>query len=151
MHCRDNLNKKVLIKRMFSWFENYAVLGDDIVIADGRVAREYLLIMASLGVGIGLAKSLVSRNGTLEFAKRFITPKGDASPISLLEVVASLRSLVVLPEFVRKYDLSLATVLTLLGYGFRVKGSILKPLDRLTGRLSAVVLVIERTHLTLEQ
>lgn len=127
------------------------MLGDDIVIANGRVAREYLVIMAALGVGIGLAKSLVSRNGTLEFAKRFIVPGGDASPISLLEVVASLRSLVVLPEFVRKYDISMATVLTMLGYGYKVKGSILKPLDRMTGRLSAIVLVIERTHLALDQ
>lgn len=47
------------------------MLGDDIVIARGRVAREYLNLMESLGVGIGLAKSLVARNRTLEFAKRF--------------------------------------------------------------------------------
>jgi hypothetical protein len=54
------------------WFEDYAVLGDDIVIANGPVAREYLRVMTQIGVEVGLAKSLVSpRGATLEFAKRF--------------------------------------------------------------------------------
>jgi hypothetical protein len=55
----------------YTWFTLYAILGDDIVIADKAVAREYLNIMEELGVGIGLAKSLISSSKTIEFAKRF--------------------------------------------------------------------------------
>jgi len=41
------------------WFSNYAILGDDIVIADPRVAPHYLNIMRdTLGVDINLSKSL---------------------------------------------------------------------------------------------
>jgi hypothetical protein len=127
------------------------VLGDDIVLAQGRVAREYLILMESLGVKIGLAKSLVSRNGTLEFAKRFITPTGDASPISLLELGASLSSLLVLPEFVRKYELTHATALMLLDYGFRVRGNIYRNFDRLSGRCSSVLLVLEKLKYSFEE
>lgn len=52
------------------WFDLYAVLGDDIVIADSRVASKYRALCKTLGVEIGLAKSLVSRGKTLEFAKK---------------------------------------------------------------------------------
>lgn len=52
------------------WFIDYAVLGDDIIIANDAVAKNYLHVMKALGVEIGLAKSLVASQGTLEFAKR---------------------------------------------------------------------------------
>nr|UJQ92573.1 MAG: putative RNA-dependent RNA polymerase [Mitoviridae sp.] len=61
------------------WFRDYAVLGDDIVIADDSVAAQYRVIMAEFGVEIGLAKSLVSRNRTCEFAKRFFVGGVDCS------------------------------------------------------------------------
>jgi hypothetical protein len=44
-------------------FEDYAVLGDDVVIFDGSVAERYLKIMEILGVEINLNKSLVSTEG----------------------------------------------------------------------------------------
>ena len=53
------------------WFDRYAVLGDDIVIADDRVAREYRKICDVIGLEIGIAKSLEARGRTLEFAKKF--------------------------------------------------------------------------------
>jgi hypothetical protein len=53
------------------WFSWYAVLGDDIVIADDKVANEYVKLMDELGVGIGFHKSIISNNSSLEFAKRF--------------------------------------------------------------------------------
>jgi hypothetical protein len=41
------------------WFTNYALLGDDVVIADPMVAPQYLLLMRDiLGVEINLSKSL---------------------------------------------------------------------------------------------
>lgn len=42
------------------WFQDYAIVGDDIVISDRDIAREYLKIMDQLGVSVGLHKSLVS-------------------------------------------------------------------------------------------
>jgi hypothetical protein len=67
------------------WFLLYAVLGDDVVIADHAVAMEYLRIMDALGVEIGLAKSLVSSQSSIEFAKRTWIRGRDCSPISLAE------------------------------------------------------------------
>jgi hypothetical protein len=61
------------------WFTLYAVLGDDIVIADDRVAKKYRALCRLLGVEIGLAKSLVSSGKTLEFAKRFFYEGSDLS------------------------------------------------------------------------
>jgi hypothetical protein len=66
-------------------FWDYAVLGDDVVIGDPLVAQQYTLLLKDMGVSISLAKSLISQNGTLEFAKRFWTKdlQVDLSPISL--------------------------------------------------------------------
>lgn len=52
------------------------------------MAGAYLDLMNELGVEIGLAKSLVSRKGVAEFAKRFFMPN-DASPVSLREVAVA--------------------------------------------------------------
>jgi len=51
------------------WFDNYEVLGDDIVIFDEKVAKQYLLLMESYGVAINLSKSVISNNGSFDFAK----------------------------------------------------------------------------------
>lgn len=88
------------------FFKGYAVLGDDIVIADGRVAREYVKIMTKLGVKIGLAKSLVSRKGALEFAKRFFVSGIDCSPLPYKEYVAARASVGASLELKKKYSLS---------------------------------------------
>jgi len=54
------------------WYENYAVLGDDLaMVTDPLVGASYLRIMGNLGVKIGLHKSVVSSDLTLEFAKKF--------------------------------------------------------------------------------
>ena len=52
-------------------FWNYAILGDDIVIADEAVATEYVDLVGRLGVSISKPKSLVSDVGALEFAKQY--------------------------------------------------------------------------------
>lgn len=52
-------------------FNEYAVLGDDVVIANPQVAEKYEWLLGQLGVAISKDKSLVSKNGSLEFAKRF--------------------------------------------------------------------------------
>ena len=53
-------------------FKAYATLGDDVVIADSRVAKEYQEeILSKLEVKISTSKSLISNSGAFEFAKRF--------------------------------------------------------------------------------
>lgn len=47
-----------------------ALLGDDIVIADRAVAEQYLGLLKKMSVSVSEAKSLVSDNGSLEFAKQ---------------------------------------------------------------------------------
>lgn len=47
-------------------FRDYALLGDDIVIADEAVASAYASILSQLNVAISIPKSIISRNGTRE-------------------------------------------------------------------------------------
>ncbi|KAG6467716.1 hypothetical protein ZIOFF_074354 (mitochondrion) [Zingiber officinale] len=66
-------------------FDRYAVLGDDVVIADKKVAKVYEHALSELGVQISYQKSLISDNGCAEFAKRFFA-RGltkDFSPVSI--------------------------------------------------------------------
>lgn len=67
-------------------FLDYAILGDDIVIAHRGVAEEYRRVMEEMGGIINLSKSLISTSGCCEFAKRFIVnnhaDRQDISPLS---------------------------------------------------------------------
>ncbi|KAI5683262.1 hypothetical protein M9H77_04490 [Catharanthus roseus] len=63
--CRTNVPKPRLC------FEKYGVLGDDVVIADQKVAEVYKQSLKELGVDIFYQKSLISSTGCAEFAKRF--------------------------------------------------------------------------------
>lgn len=64
----------------------YVVLGDDIVISDGKVAKAYEQILADLGVTISRGKSLTWENqikgSSAEFAKQILVDGEDLSPIS---------------------------------------------------------------------
>jgi hypothetical protein len=51
------------------WYDQYELLGDDIVLFDPLVAKEYLRLMADFGVDINLSKSVIAVNPSLEFAK----------------------------------------------------------------------------------
>nr|GEZ63564.1 RNA-dependent RNA polymerase, mitoviral [Tanacetum cinerariifolium] len=52
-------------------FTNYAVLEDDVVIADENVAIRYKESLDLLQVVISKEKSLISKSGSAEFAKNF--------------------------------------------------------------------------------
>lgn len=52
-------------------FSDYAVLGDDVVIADANVASVYESSLKELWVKISYQKSRLSSSGAAEFAKRF--------------------------------------------------------------------------------
>nr|UJQ92613.1 MAG: putative RNA-dependent RNA polymerase [Mitoviridae sp.] len=122
------------------WFSDYAILGDDIVLADERVSDMYLLILEELGVQVGLAKSLVSTSGALEFAKRFIVGPVNLSPIPIVEIVAGMRNLSAAIELSRKYRLSKETLAGVLGFGYKVIGSMNGALRCLGSRARTLVL-----------
>lgn len=93
---------------------------------------------------IGLAKSLVSRKRVvLEFAKKFFIPE-DASPVSLKEVAIATRNVSALVELAFKYALSPSQVLTLVGYGYRVKGNLGLDFVKMSGRVSTILLSVTK-------
>jgi hypothetical protein len=66
-------------------FIDYLVLGDDIVIANRKVAEEYLRLCKSLGIQVGLAKSYISDSGMFNFANQTFVGPNNLSPISMKE------------------------------------------------------------------
>lgn len=105
----------------YTWFSHYAVLGDDIVIADKAVAEEYVKTCQLLGVEIGLAKSLLSPSGkALEFAKRTFVDSTDVSPVPFKEYWVATQMVTAGLEFARKYNISAPQFLKLHGAGWRV-------------------------------
>nr|QHJ68502.1 RNA-dependent RNA polymerase [Botrytis cinerea mitovirus 6] len=74
-----------------TWFEDYGVLGDDIVIADKAVADAYLVLMNQLGVEINLHKSLISSTGSCEFAKKLFVSGVECSPLGPKSIFEFIR------------------------------------------------------------
>lgn len=73
-------------------FKDYALLGDDIVIANSAVAQCYHQLMTEgLGVEINFSKSLVSAH-SLEFAKQLVSKGVNLSPIGPKNVLLALKS-----------------------------------------------------------
>jgi hypothetical protein len=131
-----------------AWYENYAVLGDDLVIGDYIVVKHYLKILQSLGVECGLAKSLLSHRGTaLEFAKRTFFKGVDVSPIPFKEIAAASLSFPASLEFAKKYNLTLPKLLSAYGYGFRVLGTLNKPIGKLNSKVRALYLQMQASTL----
>lgn len=88
-------------------FEDYAILGDDIVIWNHRVAEEYLLLLENLGVQVSLTKTFKER-GLAEFAKSYYRQGVDLKPLP-----ASL--LPQRPDFAAAMLVDIATNLSLKG------------------------------------
>lgn len=85
-----------------SWFREYAVLGDDIIIMNDSVAQSYLSLMTYLGVEINPIKGMIS-NTTFEFAKILIhVHKGDLSPIGPGLILQMCRNVRLFPLLVRE-------------------------------------------------
>jgi hypothetical protein len=123
------------------WYEGYAILGDDVVIARDCVAKEYAALMRAMDVAIGDHKSLISRTGrALEFAKRTFYKRVDVSMVPFSEFVAGRLSLSALLELIRKYNLTLGQTLSVLGYGYRAKANASKRLFSMSRRLRNYIL-----------
>jgi hypothetical protein len=95
------------------WFSAYALLGDDIIIADEKVAAAYHSLMTFLGVSINATKSFEMQSGLSEFAKRWLHPHlGDLSPMGpglILAVLRNPRLVAVLIQDALKRDFVIPT------------------------------------------
>jgi hypothetical protein len=83
-------------------FDDYALLGDDIVIANKEVAQGYYnLVTAVFGVDINLSKSVISDHGLVEFAKRLVSPEYEYTPVGPKNITLSLRAPGNIPTLIR--------------------------------------------------
>jgi len=131
-----------------AWFSKYAVLGDDMVIADAAVAQAYYTIMVEeLGVKIQVTKSLISDNGSFEFAKKTFIRGVEASPISLKGFAAGLRNLPVMEGLLTALPgiltYRLKDVARTLGFGYRALGALQSALGK-RGRLQGLIVFLTR-------
>lgn len=113
-------------------FMDYALLGDDIVICDAKVASAYR--EGELGVTISLAKSLISRNGTFEFAKRYWKGGVNLSPISMRSLMSCRIGLTTIAH---KYDVGIRVLQRLGGAGYRTLSRLQTTQSRRWERLKA--------------
>lgn len=80
-----------------------------------------------IGVKAGLAKSIIAKSKfVLEFAKKFFVDSTTANMLPIKECIATRVSTSLVVEFCRKYDLTLNSILSFLGYGYKVKMKVIK-------------------------
>lgn len=124
-----------------SLFTGYALLGDDIVIADTKVARSYLKVMREVGVEVNLSKSLESPKGTVaEFAKRTIVRGEDCSAVPIKELYSGLKGLSNALELARKYSLTPSMYLRVFGAKYKTLGSIQEPFTKMGRKWASLLL-----------
>jgi hypothetical protein len=83
-------------------FDQYIILGDDIVIKDNRIAEIYKGQMMRMGVDISLPKTHVSKN-TYEFAKRWIKDDREITGIPLKGILNNINNLKVVFTILNDY------------------------------------------------
>jgi len=69
-------NSILLLFGDLQWYDNYEITGDDLVLFDEEVAREYLSIMEDIGVPINQTKSVIASKPAVEYLK-VTTLKGE--------------------------------------------------------------------------
>jgi len=125
------------------WFDRYAVLGDDVVIADDRVAREYVKLCDLIGLGIGIAKSLEARGKTLEFAKKFFFRGEQVSGLPVKYWAAAQHSAGVAHALSAWYPGgSLANFVRALGVGFKGASKVDSPWHVVPKRLKVLLVLL---------
>ncbi|QDW65415.1 putative RNA-dependent RNA polymerase [Rhizoctonia solani mitovirus 25] len=136
---------RATVIREGEWFTQYAVLGDDLVIGDGAVAKEYLKLLKELGMPVNVFKSLVSLNGScMEFAKRTIYKGKDISPIALKEMSAAQSLAPAMIQFAVSHALSLPELLASFRFGWRNISWLSKPLNKLPSQIRTLVLTMNQ-------
>lgn len=85
-------------------FQDYTIIGDDVVIADKRVASRYLMELKALDVPISMAKSFISEKPPYsgEICKRILWNGQDISPVppQLLKQVG--KDVTILPALLKE-------------------------------------------------
>lgn len=133
---------------MKGWFKDYAILGDDLVIANDKVAAKYLCICRWIGLGIGISKSLVAP-GAAEFAKRFYL-KGSLwspTPWKLFGVtMSSMNGALGMLQWMKACGIksTLSNALLAVGVGMKNSSRISGRWEVLPRRLQALLVVL--TH-----
>lgn len=100
------LTHHVVVYTAYKWSgeswdnNNYAVLGDDMVVNNDHAGAMYVQIMESLGLTIKAGKSVISKRFT-EFAKRLQGPGIDFTPVGAGAILAASRSGYMFPALVR--------------------------------------------------
>lgn len=137
--------------KVSGWFELYAVLGDDVVIGHRGVAKQYVSIMEEIGVNIGFHKSIISKNRSLEFAKRFYLKGVEVTPLPLMAVAVAWTSINGIPEIVKSSQdrvgkfASLYSIARSMGLGFKAATrAATSRIVSLPKRLRSMVLVLTR-------
>lgn len=121
-------------------FQDYAILGDDIVIGNTKVKNAYLSILSEIGVSCGLHKSLLSPKGLgLEFAKSTFVDGVNVSPLSLKELKEAISDLSSWSAFASKWDLNFSRQAQILGYGYLARR---KSFRKLNHALQCVTLAL---------
>lgn len=82
------------------FFPNYALLGDDLVIANDGVAREYKKLLAELDMPFSKEKTHVSKS-TFEFAKRWFHNNQEVTGFSLSGLLSVWKSYPLLLNFLQ--------------------------------------------------
>jgi hypothetical protein len=125
------------------WFGLYAVLGDDVVIAHDGVARAYQEFCKEIQLGIGIAKSLVARGKTLEFAKKFFFRGELVSGLPVKYWAAAQHSAGVAHALSAWYPSgSLANFVRSLGVGFKGASKVDAVWDSVPRRLKALLVLL---------
>lgn len=107
-------------------FRRYALLGDDIVIADQAVAQFYKAAMGMMGVSVSPLKSLESHTGSCEFAKQFWVKKCsvDLSPVSMKLLLGCHHPRGLMALSVKYPQLTLNKLLAVHGLGYKSRGKV---------------------------
>lgn len=104
-------------------FDLYLVLGDDLVIASPAVSRSYRALAKEWDIEINLSKSILSTNGSMEFAKRFIYKYQDVSGLSFKEMAVASHDIRGLSQLINRVSTFRVTrvseLLSFLGYGYK--------------------------------
>lgn len=125
------------------WFALYAVLGDDVVIADDSVAREYRRVCSVIGLEIGIAKSLIAKGKTLEFAKKLFFRGEDLSGLPIKFWAAAQNTMGVAHALSAWYPgKSLATFVRALGVGFKGASKVDVVWEKLPKRLRILLVLL---------
>lgn len=127
-------------------FSLYLVLGDDLVIADKAVAMSYLKLAKEWDIDINLSKSVISTNGSFEFAKRFIWRYTDVTGLSFKEMAVArhdIRGLSQLFSRISKFrEVRISELLGFLGFGYKSLSRITTKYRKLGDRMAKALLLL---------